>query len=74
VQSRREKVQVAAISAHNDTTIGELVADSVEMVGFGDRRKEMLQDMAILTGGKVIAEELGIKIESLTTSDQWVYW
>jgi len=30
--------------------------------------------MAILAGGKVIAEELGIKIESLTTSDQWVYW
>jgi chaperonin GroEL len=179
VQSRREKVQVAAISAHNDTTIGELVADAVEKVGaegvisveeakatetvlevvegmqfdrgflspyfitepekmkaalddpfillyekkimsmkdllpileqvarmsrsllivaedveaealatlvvnklrgvllcaavkapgFGDRRKAMLQDMAILTGGKVIAEELGIKIENVTTAD-----
>jgi chaperonin GroEL len=179
VQSRREKVQVAAISAHNDTTIGELVADAVEKVGaegvisveeakatetvlevvegmqfdrgylspyfitepekmqaalddpfillyekrittmkdllpileqvakmrrsllivaeeveaealatlvvnnlrgvlpcaavkapgFGDRRKAMLQDMAILTGGKVIAEELGIKIENITTAD-----
>jgi chaperonin GroEL len=179
VQSRREKVQVAAISAHNDTTIGELVADAVEKVGaegvisveeakatetvlevvegmqfdrgylspyfitdpekmqaalddpfillyekrittmkdllpileqvakmrrsllivaeeveaealatlvvnnlrgvlpcaavkapgFGDRRKATLQDMAILTGGKVIAEELGIKIENITTAD-----
>ena len=179
VQSRREKVQVAAISAHNDTTIGELVADAVEKVGaegvisveeakstetvlevvegmqfdrgylspyfitdpekmqaalddpfillyekrittmkdllpileqvakmrrslliiaeeveaealatlvvnnlrgvlpcvavkapgFADRRKAMLQDMAILTGGKVIAEELGIKIENITTAD-----
>lgn len=179
VQSRREKVQVAAISAHNDTTIGELVADAVEKVGaegvisveeakatetvlevvegmqfdrgflspyfitdpekmkaalddpfillyekkimsmkdllpileqvarmsrsllivaedveaealatlvvnklrgvllcaavkapgFGDRRKAMLQDMAVLTGGKVIAEELGIKIENVTTAD-----
>jgi chaperonin GroEL len=179
VQSRREKVQVAAISAHNDTTIGELVADAVEKVGaegvisveearatetvlevvegmqfdrgylspyfitdpekmeaalddpfillyekrittmkdllpileqvarmsrpllivaeeveaealatlvvnklrgvlpcaavkapgFGDRRKLMLQDIAALTGGKVIAQELGIKIENITTAD-----
>jgi chaperonin GroEL len=179
VQSRREKVQVAAISAHNDTAIGELVADAVERVGaegvisveeakatetvlevvegmqfdrgylspyfitdpekmqaalddpfillyekriatmkdllpileqvarmsrsllivaedveaealatlvvnklrgvlpcaavkapgFGDRRKAMLQDMAILTGGKVIAEELGIKIENITIAE-----
>ena len=179
VQSRLEKVQVAAISAHNDTTIGELVADAVEKVGaegvisveeakatetvlevvegmqfdrgylspyfitepekmqaalddpfillyekrittmkdllpileqvarmsrsllivaeeveaealatlvvnklrgvlscaavkapgFGDRRKMMLQDMAALIGGKVISEELGIKIENITTAD-----
>jgi chaperonin GroEL len=179
VQSRREKVQVAAISAHNDASIGELVADAVEKVGaegvisveeakttetvlevvegmqfdrgflspyfitdpekmnaalddpyillyekkiasmkdllpileqvarmsrslliiaedveaealatlvvnklrgvlpcaavkapgFGDRRKAMLQDVAVLTGGKVIAEELGIKIENIAIDD-----
>src|SRR5690606_27815202 len=34
--------------------------------GFGDRRKAMLQDMAILTGGQVISEELGLKLEAAT--------
>ena len=34
--------------------------------GFGDRRKEMLEDIAILTGGTVISEEKGIKLESAT--------
>ncbi|MCG8592250.1 MAG: chaperonin GroEL, partial [Proteobacteria bacterium] len=37
--------------------------------GFGDRRKAMLQDMAILTGGQVIAEELGLKLENVTVKD-----
>jgi len=37
--------------------------------GFGERRKEMLEDMAILTGGKVISDELGRKLESVTVSD-----
>ncbi len=39
------------------------VASIVKAPGFGDRRKEMLQDIAILTGGKVISEELGVKLE-----------
>jgi len=34
--------------------------------GFGDRRKSMLQDIAILTGGQLIAEELGIKLKNVT--------
>ena len=34
--------------------------------GFGDRRKAMLQDMATLTGGQVIAEEVGLKLENIT--------
>ncbi len=38
----------------------------VKAPGFGDRRKEMLQDIAILTGGQVISEELGLKLESAT--------
>jgi chaperonin GroEL len=37
--------------------------------GFGDRRKDMLEDMAVLTGGKVISDELGRKLESVTVSD-----
>jgi len=37
--------------------------------GFGERRKEMLEDMAILTGGKVISDEMGRKLESVTVSD-----
>src|SRR5207237_3754627 len=37
--------------------------------GFGDRRKAMLEDIAILTGGKVISEDLGIKLESVKLED-----
>ena len=45
---------------------GGLKVCAVKAPGFGDRRKAMLQDMAILTGGQVIAEELGMKIENVT--------
>ncbi|MEE8314284.1 MAG: chaperonin GroEL [Myxococcota bacterium] len=48
---------------------GTLNVASAKAPGFGDRRKAMLQDMAILTGGQVIAEELGIKLENLTLND-----
>ena len=44
---------------------GTLASAAVKAPGFGDRRKDMLQDLAILTGGQVIAEELGLKIESI---------
>ena len=44
---------------------GVLPSAAVKAPGFGDRRKEMLQDIAILTGGTVLAEELGQKIENL---------
>jgi len=44
---------------------GTLVTAAVKAPGFGDRRKEMLQDIAVLTGGQVIAEELGLKLESV---------
>ena len=44
---------------------GVLFSAAVKAPGYGDRRKEILQDIAILTGGKVLAEELGIKIENL---------
>jgi chaperonin GroEL len=48
---------------------GTLHAAAVKAPGFGDRRKSMLQDMAILTGGQVIAEELGLKLENVTLKD-----
>ena len=42
---------------------------AVKAPGFGDRRKAMLEDMAILTGGKIISEELGLKLENVTIED-----
>jgi chaperonin GroEL len=48
---------------------GTLQAAAVKAPGFGDRRKEMLKDIAILTGGQVIAEELGLKLENVTITD-----
>ena len=42
---------------------------AVKAPGFGDRRKEMLEDIAILTGGKVISEDTGVKLESVTMGD-----
>jgi chaperonin GroEL len=48
---------------------GTLSAACVKAPGFGDRRKAMLQDMAVLTGGQVIAEELGLKLENVTLKD-----
>src|SRR5258705_833551 len=48
---------------------GTLHCAAVKAPGFGDRRKEMLKDIAILTGGQVIAEELGLKLENVTVSD-----
>lgn len=46
---------------------GTFVSTSVKAPGFGERRKAMLQDMATLTGGQVIAEEVGLKLENVTT-------
>jgi chaperonin GroEL len=48
---------------------GTLNVSAVKAPGFGDRRKAMMQDMAVLTGGQVIAEELGLKLENVTVKD-----
>ncbi|MGK4002991.1 chaperonin GroEL [Sorangium sp. So ce1036] len=48
---------------------GTLHCAAVKAPGFGDRRKEMLKDIAVLTDGQVIAEELGLKLENVTISD-----
>src|SRR5690606_25294329 len=45
---------------------GGLRVAAVKAPGFGDRRKAMLEDIAILTGGQVISEDLGIKLETVT--------
>jgi chaperonin GroEL len=45
---------------------GGLKIAAVKAPGFGDRRKAMLEDIAILTGGQVISEDLGIKLENVT--------
>ena len=48
---------------------GGLKIAAVKAPGFGDRRKAMLEDLSILTGGQVISEELGIKLENVTVND-----
>jgi len=48
---------------------GTLSCAAVKAPGFGDRRKEMLKDIAVLTGGEVISEELGIKLENIKLQD-----
>jgi len=48
---------------------GTINVAAVKAPGFGDRRKELLQDIAVLTGGKVISEDLGIKLENVKVED-----
>jgi len=48
---------------------GTLKCAAIKAPGFGDRRKAMLEDIAILTGGRVISEDLGIKLEKVTVKD-----
>ncbi len=48
---------------------GVIRCAAVKAPGFGDRRKAMLQDMAVLTGGKFVSEDLGIKLEALTLDE-----
>ncbi|OPY68110.1 MAG: 60 kDa chaperonin 1 [Syntrophorhabdaceae bacterium PtaU1.Bin034] len=48
---------------------GTLKVAAVKAPGFGDRRKAMLEDIAILTGGQVVSEELGIKLDSISIKD-----
>ena len=48
---------------------GTLQCAAVKAPGFGDRRKEMLRDIAVLTGGNVISDHLGIKLENITLND-----
>ena len=65
-----EDVEGEALSTLVVNTVrGSLKVAAVKAPGFGDRRKAMLQDMAILTGGEVISEEVGLKLSSATLED-----
>ena len=65
-----EEVEGEALAALVVNKIrGTINVCAVKAPGFGDRRKAMLEDIAILTGGKCITEDLGLKLESLTISD-----
>jgi len=65
-----EEVEGEALATLVVNTIrGILKVCAVKAPGFGDRRKAMLEDMAILTGGKVIAEEVGLTLEKVTLAD-----
>src|SRR5207249_3922651 len=92
-KGKDEIAQVGIVSANGDRTIGDMIAEAMEVEGealatlvvnkirgtlaccavkapgFGDRRKAMLEDIAILTGGRMIAEELGLKLESVTLKE-----
>jgi len=48
---------------------GTLQVAAVKAPGFGDKRKAMLEDIAVLAGGQVVSEDLGIKLENLSVSD-----
>ncbi len=65
-----EEVEGEALAALVVNKIrGTINVCAVKAPGFGDRRKAMLEDIAILTGGRCITEDLGIKLESLTIAD-----
>src|SRR5262245_14841159 len=64
-----EDVEGEALATHVVNKLrGGLKVAAVKAPGFGDRRKAMLEDIAILTGGQLISEELGIKLENVTTA------
>src|SRR5271170_7016830 len=65
-----EEVEVEALATLVVNKLrGTLATCAVKAPGFGDRRKAMMEDIATLTGGKMIAEDLGIKLEGLTLKD-----
>src|SRR6267143_1943153 len=65
-----EEVEVEALATLVVNKLrGTLKVAAVKAPGFGDRRKEMLQDIAVLTGGKVIADELGLQLEKVALTD-----
>src|SRR3990170_2454556 len=66
LETTMEVVEEALATLVVNKIRGTLKCAAVKAPGFGDRRKAMLEDLAILTGGKVIAEEAGMKLENAT--------
>jgi len=66
IQSQKPLLIIALATLVVNKLRGGLKIAAVKAPGFGDRRKAMLQDLAILTGGQVISEDLGMKLESVT--------
>src|ERR1700726_51335 len=65
-----EDVEGEALATHVVNKLrGTLQVAAVKAPGFGDRRKAMLQDIAVLTGGRCLTEDLGIKLENITLED-----
>ena len=64
-----EDVEGEALATTVNKLRGGLKVVAVKAPGFGDRRKAMLEDIAILTGGQVISEDLGIKLENVKIND-----
>ena len=60
-----EDVEGEALQLYKNKLRGGLKVVAVKAPGFGDRRKSMLEDIAILTGGQVISEDLGTKLENV---------
>ena len=77
IAKRREPLVVVAEDISGDALAalvvnkvrGVLSCAAVKAPGYGDRRKEILQDLAVLTGGRLLAEELGAKVESVPMAD-----
>src|SRR5947199_190281 len=66
----KDKKEIAEVGTLASNKLrGTLHTCAVKATGFGDRRKEMLEDIAVLTGGKAITEDLGIKLENIKLED-----
>ena len=62
-------MRIGIAGDHGGLKLKVQLTDAVKAPCFGDRRKTMLEDIAILTGGRVISEDLGVKLESITLKD-----
>jgi chaperonin GroEL len=62
-------MRIGIAADHGGFKVKVQLAAGVKAPGFGDKRKAVLEHIAILTGGRVISEDLGVKLESITLKD-----